>query len=76
LVAQSILKIDNLGRKTLKDRSSLTSESESESFCEDLPIRHSPVKLPYLHLFFSSSSDLEESSLEKQKLLKQNTLRI
>jgi hypothetical protein len=52
-----------------KDRSSLTSESESYMFCEDPPLvmRHSPVKLHFLHLSFSSSSELEESSLEKLK---------
>jgi hypothetical protein len=53
----------------LKDRSSLTSESESETFLEDPPfvMRHSPMKSHFLHLTFSSSSELEESSLEKSK---------
>jgi hypothetical protein len=41
-----------------------------ESFGEDLPIRHSLVKSPFLHLIFSSSSKLEESSLEMLKSLK------
>jgi hypothetical protein len=56
----------------LKDRSSLTSESKLETFHEDPPlvIRHNPVKLPFLHLTFSSSTELEESSLEKSKSLK------
>jgi hypothetical protein len=56
--------------KNSKDRSSLTSESELDSFCEDFPIRHSPVKSPFLHLIFSSSFEPEESSLEKLMLLK------
>jgi hypothetical protein len=33
-------------------------------------MRHNPVKSPFLHLAFSSSSELKESSLEKSKLLK------
>jgi hypothetical protein len=33
-------------------------------------MRHNPVKSPFLHLTFSSSSELKESSLEKSKLLK------
>jgi fatty acid desaturase len=52
------------------DRSSLTSESESEMFLEDLPLRKRPVKSPFLDLAFSSSSELEESSLEKSKSLR------
>jgi hypothetical protein len=39
-------------------------------FLEDLPMRQRPVKLPFLDLGFSSSSKLEESSLEKLKLLR------
>jgi hypothetical protein len=35
---------------------------------EDLPMRQRPVKSPVLRLGFSSSSDLEESSLEKSRL--------
>jgi hypothetical protein len=42
----------------------------SESFYEDLHISHNPMKLYFLHLIFSSSSELEESSLEKSKSLK------
>jgi hypothetical protein len=57
-----------LEERLTKDRSSLTSESES--FGKDFPIRHSSVKSPFLHLIFSSSSELEESSLEKLKSLK------
>jgi hypothetical protein len=55
-----------------KDRSSLTSESESEleGFLEDLPIWHRSVKSPFLHLVFSSSFELDESPLEKSKLPK------
>jgi hypothetical protein len=34
-------------------------------FLEDLPLRQRSVKLPSLRLAFSSSSELEESSLEK-----------
>jgi hypothetical protein len=52
-----------------KDRSSLITELES--FREDLPIRHNPVKSPLLHLIFSSSSEMEESSLKKSKSLKE-----
>jgi hypothetical protein len=39
---------------------------------EDPPLvmRHNPVKSPFLHLTFSSSSELKESSLKKSKLLK------
>jgi hypothetical protein len=50
------------------DRPSLTSKSEI--FLEDLPMRQRPVKSPYLCLSFSSSSELEESSLEKSKSLR------
>jgi hypothetical protein len=39
-------------------------------FLKDLPMRQRPVKSPYLRLTFSSSSELEESSLEKSKSLK------
>jgi hypothetical protein len=39
-------------------------------FLEDLPMRQRPVKSPFLDLSFSSSSELEESSLEKLKSLK------
>jgi hypothetical protein len=49
------------------DRSSLISESEM--FLEDLPMRQRPVKSPFFHFGFSSSSELEESSLEKSKSL-------
>jgi hypothetical protein len=52
------------------DRSSLTSELESEICHEDLPKRQRPVKSPILCLGFSSSSELEESSLEKLRLLR------
>jgi hypothetical protein len=51
-----------------KDRLSLTSESET--FLEDLTMRQRPVKSPFLHLGFSSSSELEKSSLEKSQLLR------
>jgi hypothetical protein len=37
---------------------------------EDLPMRQIPVKSPVLRLSFSSSSELEESSLEKSRSLK------
>jgi hypothetical protein len=52
------------------DESSLTSESESEMCREDLPIRQRPVKSLVLHLGLSSSSELEESSLEKSMSLR------
>jgi hypothetical protein len=45
-----------LEERLLKDRSSLTPESES--FVEYLPIRHGPVKSSFLHLIFSFSSEL------------------
>jgi hypothetical protein len=70
LVAQSILKLSDSQIKTLGDRSLLTSESESEMFLKDLPLRQRPVKSACLRLTFSSSSELEESSLEKLKSLK------
>jgi hypothetical protein len=57
-----------LKERFLKDRSSLTLESES--FHEDLPMRQRPMKSPFLHLGFLSSSELEESSLEKSKSLR------
>jgi hypothetical protein len=38
-------------------------------FLEDLLMRQRPVKSPFLDLGFSSSSELEESSLEKLKSL-------
>jgi hypothetical protein len=59
-----------LKERLSKDRSSLTSESESEMFLEDLPMRERLVKSPFLHLVFSSSSELEKSSLEKLKSLR------
>jgi hypothetical protein len=37
---------------------------------EDLPMRQRPVKSPVLHLGFSSSSELDESSLEKWRSLR------
>jgi hypothetical protein len=52
------------------DESSLTSESESVMCHEDLPMRQRPVKSPGLRLSFSSSSELEESSLEKSRSLR------
>jgi hypothetical protein len=39
-------------------------------FLVDLPMRQRSVKSPYLRLTFASSSELEESSLEKSKSLK------
>jgi hypothetical protein len=55
--------------RTSEDRSSLTSESEPEMFLEDMPMRKRLVKSSCLDLGFSSSSELEESSLEKLKSL-------
>jgi hypothetical protein len=52
------------------DRSSLTSELESEMCLEDLPMRQRLVKSPAFFLTFSSSSELEELSLEKSKSLR------
>jgi hypothetical protein len=59
-----------LKERLSKDRSSLTSEWESGMLLGDLPMRQRPVKLPCLRLTFSSSSELEESSLEKSKSLR------
>jgi hypothetical protein len=61
--------------KTLKerpsgDRSSLTLESELEMHLEDLPIMQRTVKSSFLDLGFSSSSKLEELSLEKLRMLR------
>jgi hypothetical protein len=62
-----------LSSTTLKERlsgdeSSLTSESE---MCrDDLPMRQKPVKAHVLRLDLSSSSELEESSLEKSRSLR------
>jgi hypothetical protein len=53
--------------RPLGDESPLTSESE---MCrDDLPMRQRPVKSPVLRLGRSSSSELEESSLEKSRSL-------
>jgi hypothetical protein len=50
------------------DKSSLTSESE---MCrDDLPMRQRPVKSHILRLGLSSSSELEESLLEKSRSLR------
>jgi hypothetical protein len=57
--------LTNLKERLSGDRSSLTSELESEMCHEDLSMRQRPVKSPGLRLTFSSSSELEESSLEK-----------
>jgi hypothetical protein len=37
---------------------------------DDLPMRQRPVKSPILHLGLSSSSELEESSLDKSMSLR------
>jgi hypothetical protein len=52
------------------DESSLTSESDLEMCHDDLPMRQRPVKSPVLRLGLSSSSELEESSLEKSRSLR------
>jgi hypothetical protein len=51
-----------------RDESPLTSESEM--CCDDLPMRQMLVKSPVLCLGLSSSSELEESSLEKSRSLR------
>jgi hypothetical protein len=58
-----------LKERISRDESSLTSESESEICREDLPLRQRLVKASVLLLGFSSSSELEESSLEKSRSL-------
>jgi hypothetical protein len=52
------------------DESSLTLESESEMCRDDLPMRQRSVKSPVLRLGLSSSSELEESLLEKSRSLR------
>jgi hypothetical protein len=52
------------------DESSLTSELKSEMCRDDLPMRQRLVKSSVLHLGLSSSSELEESSLEKSRSLR------
>jgi hypothetical protein len=49
------------------DESSLTSKSELEMCHEYLPMRQRPVKSSILHLDFSSSYEMEESSQEKSR---------
>jgi hypothetical protein len=49
---------------------SIISKSESEMFLKDLPVRQRPVKSPGLRLTISSSSELEESLLEKLRSLR------
>jgi hypothetical protein len=70
LVAKSIFKFSDSQRKTLRDESSLTSESEFEMCYDDFPMGQRLVKLPVLHLGLSSFSELEESSLEKSRMLR------
>jgi hypothetical protein len=62
LVAQRILKLSNPQGKSL--------EVKIITYIEDLFMRQRSVKSPCLRLTFSSSSELEESSLEKSKSLK------
>jgi hypothetical protein len=52
------------------DESLLTSVSELEMCHDDLTMRQRPVKSPILRLGLSSSSELEESSLEKSRSLR------
>jgi hypothetical protein len=67
LIAKSILKLNDSQKRLSGDESSLTSESESEMYREDLSMRQRLVKSPILRLGFPSSSELEESSLEKSR---------
>jgi hypothetical protein len=53
-----------------RDASSLISESKSEMCRDDLPMRQRLVKSPLLCLGLSSSSEMEESSLEKLRSLR------
>jgi hypothetical protein len=62
LVAQRILKLSNPQGKSL--------EVKIITYIEDLFMRQRSVKSPCLRLTFSSSFELEESSLEKSKSLK------
>jgi hypothetical protein len=68
LITKGILKLDDSKGKTLGDESSLTSESKM--YHEDFPMRQRQVKSAILRLGFSSSSELEESSLEKSRSLR------
>jgi hypothetical protein len=52
------------------DESSLISKLESEMCCKALPMRQRPVKSHVLCLGLSSSSELEESLLEKSRSLR------
>jgi hypothetical protein len=52
------------------DKSSLTSELESETCRDDLPMRQRLVKSSFLRLGLSSTSELEESSLEELRSLR------
>jgi hypothetical protein len=52
------------------DESSLISELESDMCHKALPMRQRPVKSHVLRLGLSSSSELEESSLEKSRSLR------
>jgi hypothetical protein len=69
LVAKSIFKFNDSRRKT-RGMNHLTSKSESEMCRNDLPVRQRPVKSPVLRLGLSSSSELEESLLEKSRSLR------
>jgi hypothetical protein len=70
LITQSIIKLTTLKERLSGDESSLTSESESEMCHEDLPMGQRLVKSSGLCLTFSSSSELEESSLKKSRSLR------
>jgi hypothetical protein len=67
---KALLSSATLKERPSRDRSSLTSESASEMCHEDLLMRQRPVKLLGLRLTFSSSFELEESSLEKSRSLR------
>jgi hypothetical protein len=56
--------------KAFSSSANLKERLSKETLLEDLPMSQRSVKLPFLQLSFSSSSELEESSLEKSKLLK------
>jgi hypothetical protein len=62
--------LTTLEERLSKDESSLTLVSESEMCRDDLPMRQRPVKSPVLPLGLSSSSELEESLLEKSRSLR------
>jgi hypothetical protein len=70
LIAQGILKLGDSQRKALRGKIITYIRVGVEDVPWRFPMRQRPVKSPFLHLGFSSSSKLEESSMEKSKSLR------